>query len=114
MILTVIILFTFAVCIGLFLVVVGLRYHRNSFKGGLMHAGIAIAALVLLGTQIINGSMSKFNNVAALFMVLALSGGAMLFALREPGRPPPMILVTIHAIMALVGLLLLVLGYQQI
>ena len=113
MILTAIILFTIAITIGLLLVVLGVRYHRNSAKGGLLHAGIAITALGFLGTQIINGPTNKFNNAAALLMLLALTGGLMLFALREQDSPPPMVVVGIHAIMALSGLLLLVLGYQR-
>ena len=113
MILAAITLFTLAVTVGLFLVVLGIRYHRNSAKGGLIHASLAIAALGFLGTQIINGPTNKFNNGAALLMLLALTGGLMLFALRESDKPPPMMVVTIHAIMALTGLLLLVLGYQR-
>ena len=57
--------------------------------------------------------INKYNNVAALLMILALIGGVMLFALRETSKPPPMTLVAIHAIMALTGLLLLILGFQN-
>ncbi|HHJ34973.1 MAG TPA: hypothetical protein ENJ87_04335 [Gammaproteobacteria bacterium] len=110
MILTSIILFTLAACLGLFLVVLGLRYHRSSLKVALTHATIAIAALFFLTAQIINGPLNKFNNAAALLMVLALTGGLMLFALRESDKPPAMAVVSIHAIMALAGLLLLALG----
>jgi hypothetical protein len=37
----------------------------------------------------------------------------MLFALREANKPPPMMLVAIHAMMALAGLLVLILGFQN-
>jgi hypothetical protein len=43
---------------------------------------------------------------------LAVIGGIMLFALREKNKPPPMVLVGIHAVMALVGLLVLFLGFD--
>lgn len=63
-------------------------------------------------TQIISGATDKYNNVAALLMILALIGGLMLFALREHNKPPPMVLVGIHALMALVGLLVLFIGFD--
>ena len=107
-----ILLFTLAVLIGLFLVVSGIRKQGTSLSVGLTHASTAIVATGFLATEIINGPINKYNNVAALLMVLALTGGAMLFALREPGKPPPMVLVAIHALMALAGLLLLVLGQK--
>ena len=111
MILFSILLFSLAACLGLFLVVLGVRYHRNSLKIGLSHASIGLIALGLLITQIVNGATNKYNNVAALLMILALTGGIMLFALREQNKPPPMVLVGIHALMALVGLLVLFIGF---
>jgi len=105
-------LFSVAASLGLYLVVLGARYHRSSLKVGLSHASIGLLALVLLFLQIINGAINKYNNVAALLMILAVIGGIMLFALREKNKPPPMMLVGIHAIMALVGLLILYLGFD--
>jgi hypothetical protein len=113
MILTVTLLFSLTALLGLFLVVLGIRYHRKSFTIGLVHAGTGLIAFGFLIYQIINHSINKYNNVAALLMVLALTGGVMLFALREDNKPPPMVLVTIHAIMALAGLLILMLGFQN-
>ena len=112
MILSSILLFSLAASLGLFLVVLGVRYHRSSPKIGLSHAGIGLLAFGLLMTQIISGTINKYNNVAALLMILALTGGLMLFALREHNKPPPMVLVGIHAIMALVGLLVLFIGFD--
>ena len=112
MILSSIFLFSLAASLGLFLVVLGVHYHRSSLKIGLSHASIGLLAFALLIVQIVNGSINKYNNVAALFMVLALTGGLMLFALREHNKPPPMVLVAIHAIMALVGLVVLFIGFD--
>lgn len=106
-------LFSLAVAIGLYLVVLGVRFHRKSLKIGLTHGIVAITAFGFLATQIYQGTTNKYNNSAALFMILALTGGIMLFVLREPKKAPPMVLVAIHACMALIGLLLLVLGYEQ-
>ncbi len=112
MILYSILLFSLAASLGLYLVVLGTRYHRSSLKVGLIHSSIGLLALVLLILQIMNGAINKYNNVAALLMLLAVIGGIMLFALREKKEPPPMMLVVIHATMALVGLLLLYLGFD--
>ncbi len=111
MILSSILLFSLAASLGLFLVVLGVRYQRRSAKIGLIHASLGLLALGLLIAQIVNGAINKYNNVAALLMLLAVTGGLMLFALREHNKPPPMVLVAIHAGMALVGLLVLYLGF---
>ncbi len=113
MILSIILLFSLAALLGLFLVVLGLRYHRKSLTTGLIHAGTGLIAFGFLISQIIGHPINKYNNVAALLMVLALIGGGMLFALREANKPPPMMLVAIHAMMALAGLLVLTLGFQS-
>ena len=113
MILSSIILFSLAASLGLFLVVLGVRYRRSSLKIGLIHASIGLLAFGLLIAQIFSGATSKYNNFAALLMVFALVGGLMLFALREHDKPPPMALVGIHAFMALVGLLVLFTGFNE-
>lgn len=111
MILSSILLFSLAASVGLFLVVLGVRYHRSSPKVGLIHASLGLLAFGFLIAQIVSGPINKYNNVAALLMVLAVTGGLMLFALREHNKPPPMVLVAIHAGMALVGLLVLFIGF---
>jgi hypothetical protein len=104
------ILLAVAATLGLVMVILGVRYHRSSFKLAMSHAAIAIGGLGFLGTKIINGPINKYNNVAALLLVLALIGGGMLFALREKDQPPAMMMVVIHASMALAGLVVLFLG----
>jgi hypothetical protein len=52
--------------------------------------------------------MDKMNNVAVLFLVFAVIGGGMVFALREEKRPPSMPAVTIHAIMGVIGVSFLI------
>ena len=112
MILSSILLFSLAASLGLGLVVLGVRYKRSSLKVGLIHAGSAITALGLLLMHVFNSDTNKYNNVAVLLMIAALIGGLMLFALREKNKPPAMMLVALHAIMALAGLLLLYLGFD--
>ncbi len=113
MILSAIVLFVLAATFGLTLVVLGVRYHRGSLALGLGHASIAVSALTVLMVHIFRAHTVFLYNDAALLFFLALAGGVVLLALRDGGRPPPMIVVGLHGSMALVALFLLVLGYAH-
>ena len=117
MILAAIVLFCLAVGLGLWLVVLGVRYRRGSRVLAAAHAGVALLGLVLLGRHIFGAPVHMLYNDAALLFVLALSGGLVLLILRLGNRehrsPPPMMGVSLHAAMALSALLLLVLGYTH-
>jgi hypothetical protein len=117
MILAAIALFCLAAGLGLWLVVLGVRYRRSSRALAAGHAGVALLGLGLLGRQIFSGPLHMLYNDAALLFVLALCGGLVLLALRISNRehrsPPPMMGVSLHAAMALSALLLLVLGYTH-
>jgi peptidoglycan/LPS O-acetylase OafA/YrhL len=117
MILASIVLFCLAVALGLFLVVLGMRYRRSSLVLAMGHASVALLGMGLLGQQILDDSTHKLYNLATFLFVLALFGGLVLLALRlsqrEHRTPPPMFVVSLHAIMAIIGLLLLVVGYTR-
>lgn len=117
MILAAIVLFGLAVALGLWLVVLGVRYRRGSRALAAAHAGIALLGLILLGMHIFSSPVHILYNNAALLFVLALFGGLVLLALRMGNRedrsPPPMMGVGLHAAMALPALVLLVWGYTQ-
>ena len=117
MILAAIVLFCLASVLGLWLVILGMRYRRGSLVLAAGHAGVALLGLGLLGNQIFAGPVHKLYNVAALLFVLALFGGLILLVLRISTReyrtPPPMFVVSLHAVMAMIALLLLLLGYIQ-
>ena len=117
MILVAIVLFSLAVVLGLWLVVLGLRYQRGSLVLAVGHVSAALLGLAILANQIFSGSVHKLYNVSALLFVLALFGGLILLALRintrEYRTPPPMFVVSLHAVMALIALLLLVVGYTK-
>ncbi len=112
MIIFAILLFCLAAAVGMRLIFIGVRYHRGSLALGLGHAGIAISGLVLLVFAIFREPVRHllYNDAAFLF-VLALTGGVLLLALREGRKPPPMLVVSLHAGMALFALLLLIYGY---
>lgn len=117
MILAAIVLFCLAVALGLYLVVLGVRYRRGSRGLAAVHAGVALLGMSLLGMQVFSGPVHFLYNSAALLFVLALSGGLVLLAVRSGDHdrqsPPSMIGVSLHAAMGLVALLLLVLGFIQ-
>jgi len=112
MIFSAIILFALAVSLGLVMIFIGVRYQRGSLALGLGHAGLGISGLVLLVTGIFHETAQHmlYNNAALLF-VLVLAGGLVLLALREGRKPPPMVVVGIHAAVALFALYLLIRGY---
>jgi|GEM_PF-1316161 len=113
-ILSTILLFGLAAFFGLFLTVMGVRYHRGSMALGLTHAGIAALALSMLTVQIFRDSINHmlYNDASILFIVTLL-GGLVMLALRMGKEPPPKVVVGIHAVIALLALLLLVLGYAH-
>ena len=117
MILAAIVLFCLAALLGLWLVVLGVRYRRGSRALAAGHAGVALLGLILLGRHIFSSPIHMLYNDAALLFVLALFGGLVLLALRmgshEHRSPPPMVGVSLHAAMAVTALLLLVLGYTH-
>lgn len=117
MILAVIVLFCLAAGLGLWLVVLGVRYRRGSRALAAGHAAVALLGLVLLGTHIFSSPVHMLYNNAALLFILALFGGLVLLALRMGSRehrsPPPMLGVSLHAVVALSALLLLVWGYTH-
>jgi hypothetical protein len=117
MILAAIVLFCLAALLGLWLVVLGVRYRRGSRALAAGHAGIAPLGLIRLGRHVFSSPVHMLYNDAALLFVLALFGGLVLLAVRmgnhEHRSPPPMMGVSFHAAMAITALLLLVLGYTH-
>lgn len=97
-----------AMLLGAYLVYLGVRHKRGSARLGLTHAALAITTTGLLLLEIYSGESDKMNNFAALFLFMALVGGGMVFALREPGKPPSMIAVSAHAIMGVIAASILV------
>ena len=99
-----------AVAIGFYLVFLGMRQRKRSPVLGLTHAGLALSGFIVLFIEIFTGPIDKLNNVAAILLFFAILGGGMVFALHEENRPPAMAAVTAHAIMGVVGILLLIIN----
>lgn len=96
-----------AVTLGFYLVSVGIRQRKRLPALGLTHAALAISGFIALSLQIAADSSIKLNNAAAFFLVLAIIGGLMVFALHEKGSAPSMPVVVLHAIMGSIGLILI-------
>lgn len=115
MIFTAIALFGLASIVGMFIIFMGLRYRRGSLALGLGHAGIGSTALVVLVVAIFRAQTHHLlYNSAALLFVLTLVGGLVLLALREGRKPAPLVVVGVHAVMAIFAMYLLVRGYLSI
>lgn len=107
-------LFGLAVLIGMYMIYIGLRFRRGSIVLGASHAGIASTALIMLIVHLLHTPKhSIVYNDAALVFIMTLAGGLVLLALREGRRPPPMVVVGVHVVMALFGLMLLLIAYHQ-
>lgn len=117
MILAALILFSLAAVLGVSLIVLGVRYRRSSMTLGAGHAATAVLGLVVLGWALFHSPVHMLYNDAALLLVFALLGGLLLLALRVQERgqrkPPPMVVVSLHAVMAVVGILVLLAGYTH-
>lgn len=112
MIIYAILLLGLASVFGLRLIFIGVRYHRGSLALGLGHAGIAVSGLALLLLYLFHErAHHPLYDEAAILFVITLTGGLLLLALREGRKPPPMIVVGLHAVIALFALFLLVTGY---
>ena len=101
---------TAAVCIGVYLTFVGLTQQKRIPGLGYTHATLALTGVTVLFINIYTGTLSKLHNAAALFLVFAVIGGGMVFALHAKDKPPAMAAVAIHALMGLVGLSLLLIS----
>lgn len=99
-----------AVSVGFYLVFIGLRQRKRLPGLGLTHAGLATTGILVLFTEIFTGPTDKLNNLAVLFLLFAIVGGGMVFALHEENKPPSMAAVTAHAVMGMVGLALLIIN----
>ena len=117
MILAAIVLFCLAVLLGLWLVVLGVRYRRGSRALAAGHAGVALLGLILLGRHTLRQSRS---HVVQRCGATVCSGAVRRLGSTGPAHgqsrtslAPPMMGVSLHAAMALAALLLLVLGYTH-
>ncbi|MGA7800785.1 MAG: hypothetical protein WCC36_08230 [Gammaproteobacteria bacterium] len=103
--------FIIAMTGGGVLAVRGLRRQRVSLAMSLAHGTLALAAVGMLADRVFNGPRVILFNDALLLFALAAAGGLLLLVFRLDREPPPMLVIVLHALVAVVGLSLLATGY---
>ncbi|GEM_PF-1712444 len=86
------------------------RRLRVPFALGLVHAGVAVAGLVLLSLAVSRYTQPLVVNAALLFFFIALIGGAFLLIFRLQKESPPGFMIVLHAGTAVTALALLWVG----
>jgi hypothetical protein len=110
MLITSLILFAIAAIGGLFLAVRHFKKRELPMSVALIHGLVAAIALVLLIIVIVLGSGSGLLNTALLLFVVAAILGFFLFGMYLRKRPLASGLLSIHAILAVAGFVLLLIG----
>lgn len=104
------ILFLTAMALGLTNLLLGRRRGRPMVWLGYVHALTALGALTLLGARIATGEENLLLNSAFFVFLLALLGGLFTLAVRRRDEPIILPLILLHALAALVAVLLLAAG----
>lgn len=73
---------------------------------GLVHGAVAVSAVVGLVVALWGGGQALAANAGAFALCLAAVGGGFVGVFRLEGAAPPMVMVWLHAVMALIGIAL--------
>jgi hypothetical protein len=104
------ILFAVAALGGLLLATQHFRKAPLSLPVAIVHGGVAASAVVLLLISVLRGTSVGNAQLALVLFVVAALGGLFLFSHHLRNKPLPSPVVIIHALAAVLGFLLLVLG----
>lgn len=98
---------SFAVAGGLLLGVLHARRIEVPFTAGLVHAGVAVAGMVVLmvGVAFETGGLAV-NSALFLFAVAAI-GGVFVLLFRLQRERPPIFMIALHGAAAIIGLAVL-------
>lgn len=102
--------FIAAMVAGGFLTTRVIKRERISLGMGLGHAVIGLAAIGLLAIQVFRGPRVMLLNDALLLFSFTATVGVLLLVFRIDKQPPPLLVVALHALFAVVGLGLLISG----
>jgi FtsH-binding integral membrane protein len=101
------VLLSLAALVGGWLALRHLRGRGVPRSAGVAHASVAAAGVATLALAAAMVGLPKAANAALLCVVLALIGGVFVLLFRLQGERPPMFMVALHALAALVGVALL-------
>jgi len=103
-----IVLFAVAALGGLYMAVVRLRGAERPPTGiALLHGALAAAGLIVLIVAVADGSAPAAARTALVIFIVAALGGFYLFAQHLSKKALPIPVVVIHALVAVVGFVIL-------
>jgi len=108
MLITTLVLFAVTAVLGLTVAVQIFKKRETSKAAALAHGAIAAVGLVLLIVYAMHNAHPWLTTAIVLFVVAAL-GGAVVFVNDLRKKPGPVALVVIHALVAVVGVVLVLL-----
>jgi len=101
------VLLSLAVAGGVILAVLNARRTHVPLVAGLVHAGSAIAGIVLLMIGVALTDQPVAVNAALLLFAIALVGGVFVLLFRLQPARPPMFMIALHGATAVAGLAVL-------
>jgi|SRR4051812_26030140 hypothetical protein len=104
------VLFAVAALGGLVLGVSGLRQKNMPMWLSLIHGLIAAAGLVTLIIGIVQGTAGSLLITSLVLFIIAALGGFVLFSYHLRGKTHPKGLIFIHALVAVIAYILLLIG----
>lgn len=103
-------LFLLAMSLGATTLWLGHKRGRPIVLLGYLHALTALSALTVLGVRVFTGPQNLLLNSAFFVFLLAVLGGLFTLAVRRRDEPIVLPLILLHAIAAVVAVLLLLGG----
>ncbi len=105
-----VILFAVAALGGLVLGVLGLRQRDLPMWLSLIHGVVAAAGLITLILGVVQGNAGSLVIISLILFLIAALGGFVLFSYHLRKKPHPKGLIVIHALVAVIAFVLLLLG----
>lgn len=99
-----------AVAFGGVLLARHLRGQAVAARWGYGHAGLAVLGVLALSWLVFTTPTPRVVNAALLMFAFAVLGGVFVLLFRLQGERPPLFMVALHAVFAVVGVVLLGLG----
>lgn len=97
---------------GMYMAYHGVRQRVCSRHLAFAHAAGALSTVILLAIAIFRLPVQHmFYNLALTLFIMALLGGLVLLGLRDGKRPPPIIVIILHALMGVIAYWFMVRGY---
>jgi hypothetical protein len=105
-----VILFAVAALGGLVLGVSGLRQRELPMWLSLIHGVVAAAGLITLILGVVQGNAGTLTILSLILFLIAALGGFVLFSYHLRRKPHPKGLIVIHALVAVIAFVFLLIG----